>query len=295
MSALSEASTEHLTIADLRERYGLTTNAKFAGKVTVTSIADDLKSVMPGALFIPGPQDLNADAVAQAEAQGAYAVLLPTSVQDAGIEGSIPVLYGDLSAEEMGRLASDMAGHPSNSVAVFLVAGDDAVEQGADLAELLHVLGNPVGQIGYRHSVSLERHLVEEYPLSVIDVQRILAVFVEDGASAVVIGADDRTLSPGALESVITDVCALDEPGIGDEDAIRPSLKETLERYGAKLRERTHIAHRTAESDDMAHHYDGQLDSASSGRLSLAIAMVMKAGVRKGNIKSALRVSKEMS
>lgn len=293
MSALSEASTEHLTIADLRERYGLTTNAKFAGKVTVTSIADDLKSVMPGALYIPKPEDVTADAIAQAEAKGAYAMLLPTSAQDAGLEGSVPMLYGDLSAEEMGRLASDMAGHPSNSVAVFLVAGDDSVEQGADLAELLHVLGNPVGQIGYRHSVSLERHLVEEYPLNALDVQRILAVFVEDGASAVVIGADDRTLAPGALESVITDVCALGESD--DDDDAQPSLKETMERYGAKLRERTHLAHRTAESDDMAHHYDGQLDPASSRRLSLAIAMVMKAGVRKGNIKSALRVSKEMS
>ncbi|PJM73629.1 UDP-N-acetylmuramyl peptide synthase [Bifidobacterium primatium] len=292
MSALSEASTEHLTIADLRERYGLMTDNRSCGKVTVTSLANDMDSVSPGALYIAPAMGLNADVVLQAERRGAYAVLLPSSAQGQGFAGNIPILYGDLTDAEHGQMAADIAGHPSNAIAVFLVTGEQASKQASNIAGLLHVLGNPVGQIGFRHSVSLERHLVEEYPLNALDIQRMLSVFVEDGASAVVIGADDQTLLPGALSSVVVDVCALSEPD--DAAASRPSLKETMERYGAVLRERTHVAHRTAETDDMAAHYDGANDESSNRRLSLAIAMVMKAGVRKGNIRSALRVTKEM-
>lgn len=291
MSALSEAGTEHLTVSDLRERYGLLTNARYAGRVTLTSIANDLKSVSPGALYMPLEHDVTADCVARAQAQGAYAVLLPSSALQQGIGGDIPVLYGDLTAAERGRIAADIAGHPSNSIAVFLIVGEQAQEQTAALAGLLHVLGNPVGQISYQHSKSLERHLIEDYPLNELDVQRMLSVFVEDGASAVIIGADDQALMPGALESVVTDVCAISEGD--DPNAGSPALKEEMEHFGVTLRERTHLAHRSAETDEMAAHRDSDSDDATKRRLSLAIAMVMKAGVRKGNIRSALRVSKE--
>ncbi|MBT1165310.1 UDP-N-acetylmuramyl peptide synthase [Bifidobacterium simiarum] len=291
MSALSEASTEHLTVSDLRERYGLLTDAKYAGRVTVTSIANDLKSVTPGALYMPSAGDVDEHSVEQAQLKGAYAVLLPTSARAMGLGGDIPVLYGDLTAEERGRIAADIAGHPSNSIAVFLIIGEQAAQQAAALAGLLHVLGNPVGQISYQHSKSLERHLIEEYPLNELDVQRMLSVFVEDGASAVIIGADDRALMPGALQSVVTDVCAVSE---GDDPAAgTPALKEAMEHFGVALRERTHLAHRSSETDEMAAHRDADASDADRRRLSLAIAMVMKAGVRKGNIRSALRVSKE--
>ncbi|MBW3087771.1 UDP-N-acetylmuramyl peptide synthase [Bifidobacterium sp. 82T24] len=292
MSALSEASTEHLTVSDLRERYGLITDSKACGKVTVTSLADDMASVTPGALAMPRSDEIDADTILEAERRGAYAVLLPLSAQRFGFRGNIPVLYGDLSTVEQGQMAADISGHPSNSIAVFLLVGERTSQQVSDLAGLLHVLGNPVGQISLRHSTSLERHLVEDYPLGVLDVERMLSVFVEDGASAVVIGADEQTLAEGALSAVVVDVCALSEPD--DPLSPQPSLKEAMDRYGVVLRERTHVAHRTAETDDMARHYEGAVDEASDRRLSLAIAMVMKAGVRKGNIRSALRVTKEM-
>lgn len=293
MSALSEAGTEHLTVSELRESYGLISSVPFSGAITITSLADDLDSISPGALYMPADSDIDEDVVLKAERRGAYVVLLPLEARDHDLPGNIPVLYGDLSAAEKGALAARIAGHPSHSVAVFLVMGEHCREQIAVLANLLHVIGNPVGQIGFEQSLSLERHLAEEYPLSELDIQRMLSVFIEDGASAVVIGADKESLKSGALESVVVDVCAICDDAV-EEDEGHSSLKAMMDYYGAVLRERTHLAHRSGETDEMAHHFDPAADPAAIRRLSLALAMVMKAGVRKSNIKSALRVSKEM-
>lgn len=49
------------------------------------------------------------------------------------------------------------------------------VEQGVrDLADFLHMLGNPVGVISAGNSQSLERFLDLNYPLSILDVQRTM-------------------------------------------------------------------------------------------------------------------------
>lgn len=291
MSALSEANTERLTVGVLRERYGLQTDDRYGNAVTITSLADDVQSVTPGALFMPTAGEMDdPDILLQAERRGAYAVLLPLGAQPLNPKIGIPVLYGDLDMAQRGRMASDIAGSPSESIIVFVVAGEGAVEYVRQLASLLHMLGNPVGLVGYRHSFSLDRQLVENYPLGELDLQRILSVFVEDGASAAVIGADEETLRAGALASVSIDVCAVAE----DDYGLQPSVKDTLGHYGAVLVDRTRLAHCTAETDELARAYDPAADEVGMRRLSLCLAMLMKVGVRRNNLKKALNVFREM-
>ena len=89
------------------------------------------------------------------------------------------------------------------------MAGNDAqaVDQGVrDLADFLHMLGNPVGVISSGNSQSLERYLDLNYPLSILDVQRTMAVCAEDGAAAVILALSEETLKDDALQSVSVDV-----------------------------------------------------------------------------------------
>lgn len=51
---------------------------------------------------------------------------------------------------------------------------------------------------------------------------------------------------------------------------------------------------RTLESDALARQAAGTLDQEDEQRLSLAIAMVLAAGVHRTNIRSALRMAKEL-
>ena len=53
MSAVSESMNRRMTLGLLASRYGFDLDPAFATEVTVTSIADDIDSVRPGALFMP--------------------------------------------------------------------------------------------------------------------------------------------------------------------------------------------------------------------------------------------------
>ena len=72
------------------------------------------------------------------------------------------------------------------------------------------------------------------------------------------------------------------------------SFYSLRQRYGFMSREHSYCVYRSAESDELAELAD-QIGGRDVHRhLSLAIAMVLAAGVRKGTIKSALRVSHEL-
>lgn len=176
---------------------------------------------------------------------------------------------------------------------MFAICGEDGDEVEANvirLADFLHMLGNPVGVISASGSSSLERRLDLRHPIGVLDVQHTLAVCGEDGAAAAVVALNERTLRPDALQSVGVDV-------LGCVDEEKPQSLAALrqaQRYGFAAPKQLKVTTRTEESDALASQSAlGQRD-ASERRLSLAIAMTLAAGVRRGNIKSALRVSQEL-
>ncbi|MEE1296042.1 MAG: UDP-N-acetylmuramyl peptide synthase [Bifidobacterium sp.] len=292
MSAISETVSQRMTLGMLVDRYGFDLEPSFARDVTVTSLANDVESVTPGALFIPGHR-IDLGRLAKAVQRGAYAVMLPPSMRNAVDDCGVPVLFADPTSQEIGQLASMIAGDPAEAIAVFAIAGQDrhAVAQDvAMLAQFLHMLGNPVGIVCQGDTQSLERFVDLQYPVDAFSVQRVLSVCVEDGASAVIIALDDATLAAGSLESVGVDVLGYDGPD--HQEDIDAMLAEVRERYGCVLDEDSHLAVRTDETDIMAIQADFGPDQAKP--LSLSIAMVLAAGVRKANIRSALRVSREL-
>ena len=71
MSAVSESMNRRMTLGLLASRYGFDLDPAFATEVTVTSIADDIDSVRPGALFMPSMQ-VDEQQLRQVQALGAY-------------------------------------------------------------------------------------------------------------------------------------------------------------------------------------------------------------------------------
>lgn len=292
MSSLSEASTHRTTLGMLADRYGYDLSPEFARAVTVTSLANDIDSVTAGTLFMPGKR-IDSARIAAASQRGAYAVMLPRSALNSDIQADIPLVFADPTPRELGEIASNMAGNPASTLAVFAVAGvrEEQVHANVEmLSQFLHMLGNPVGTICAGDSQSLDRFLDLEYPMDILSTQRVLSVCAEDGAAAVIIALDDNTLQPDALASIGADVIGCD--GVADPVKGQELIEQMCARYGCGIDEGTHIAFRTDETDQMAVQADFGVDKIRP--LSVAIAMVMAAGVKKQNIRSALRVSREL-
>ena len=261
-----------MTLGLLASRYGFDLDPAFATEVTVTSIADDIDSVRPGALFMPSMQ-VDEQQLRQVQALGAYGAVVPHALRGKTDGVQIPLIYAEPTAQQLGKLASEMAGSPSDS-----------------LADFLHMLGNPVGVISAGNSQSLERFLDLNYPLSILDVQRTMAVCAEDGAAAVILALSEETLNDDALQSVNVDVLGCDDKGLSEAEIVK-----SVARFGCTVGKQTHIAGRTQESDALAAQATEAYGQTDSSALSLSIAMVLAAGVRKANIKSALRVSRDLN
>ncbi|WEV58535.1 UDP-N-acetylmuramyl peptide synthase [Bifidobacterium sp. ESL0728] len=294
MSVVSESISRRVTLGYIASHYGFELEPSFSDGVTVTSIADSTDSVRPGALYVLR-SGADPSTLSVAVARGAYAVLVPPSLVSEAQSAGVPALLATADPETMGALASDIAGTPANTMAVFVVCGDDDEEVQADvvrLADFLHMLGNPVGIISCAGSSSLERELEMTYPLGILDVQHTLAVCSEDGAAAMVISADNETLRSGAMEGVSVDVLGSIETLNTAQSAAM--LESTRSRYGFTIDERKRLVTCDEESSWLV----GQTAAAGGiqgqRRLSLAIAMALDAGVRRSNIRNALRVSKEM-
>ena len=212
MSAVSEAVARRMTLGYLADTYGLELDPDFASGVTVTSIADDVDSVAPGSLYVPA-QSVDVKRLEEARARGAYAALVPPSMKHEDGPAQMPLLRARLTSRQLGDIASDIAGTPSNALAIFVVGSDDpkrSERYASCVADFLRMLGNPVGVVKSSGSTSLERELDLTYPLSILDVQQTLSVCAEDGAAAMVFALNDRTLKSDALTSVNVDVIGLD-------------------------------------------------------------------------------------
>lgn len=295
MSAVNEALSQRITLGELADRYALLLDPPFASPVTVTSLADGLGDIRPGALYMPSDADPTADLVRRASMLGAYAVLAPAALRGSIDDPDIPVLYGDLDRLQVGRLAAWVAGEPSDGLAMFGVAGPDAAGTARALASFLHVLGNPVGRLGAGESYSLDRPLDLRHPMDALDVQHALSVCAEDGAAAAVLTVDDATLRAGTLGGVRFDVLAVADSARMTVDEQRRILDAAARHYGFTIDDDTHVAWRTSDSDALAQQSGDAHDPLDVARLSCGIAMVMAAGVRRSNIRSALRVSHELS
>lgn len=314
MNVVDEYSRVRVTLGFAAKNYGFEVVPAFASEVTVTSIAHDVRQVHPGCLFVPlGHVDRRQ--LEAARDAGAYAALVPPEFRNEAVDLGIPLLVSSANPVALGKLACDINCDPSSCVATFAVAGDDDDEIHANvlrLADFLHMLGNPVGVISDAGSSSLQRELSLEYPLNIADVQHTLSVCAEDGAAAVVIALNSATLSKNALQSVNIDVLGAEKSQVDDDSksttnatnnatatattnaTTNISFYSLRQRYGFSSRDHSYCVTRSTESDELAQLADEIGGENIKRHLSLAIAMVLAAGVRRGTIKSALRVSHEL-
>ena len=213
MSFLTGNISGHYTLEDLMHQFKVTSTFPYGRDITITSLTDDTAAASPGCLYLGhGDGDIPAE-IRNAQAQGAYCILFPSSVskvisqKELQSAATVPVLFGDLNQFDLGRLAYMLAGQPTDTLATFGVVGSQATYASDSLAQLLHLLGNPIGVIDSRRSFSLERELTCTYPLNPIDTEMILSQMLEDGANTVVLTINDRTFKRGALSQVGLDVC----------------------------------------------------------------------------------------
>lgn len=294
MSTVSESVANRVTLGYLVSHYGFDIAPSFVSGVTITSLANSLDSVKPGALYIP-MRDVDEEHLQRAQERGAYAALVPHTVRSIIPNPSFPLLFAEPSAEQLGKLASDIAGEPSNSIAVFAIGGSNSEETQLNvmrLADVLHMLGNPVGIVSVQDSKSLERELNVSYPLNMFDVQYVMSICLEDGAAAVVLALDEQTLENNALQSVSVDV--IGSPDELSNTAATALLRRLKSRYGFSIDKQAVLTMQSEESKSLAAQAPIVHDRASQEHLSLSIAMALAAGVRRNNIKSALRVSRDL-
>ena len=213
MSFLTGNISGHYTLEDLMHQFKVTSTFPYGRDITITSLTDDTVAASPGGLYLGhGDGDIPAE-IRNAQAQGAYCILFPSSVskvisqKELQSAATVPVLFGDLNQFDLGRLAHMLAGRPTDTLATFGVVGSQATYASDSLAQLLHLLGNPIGVIDSRRSFSLERELTCTYPLNPIDTEMIRSQMLEDGVNTVVLTINDRTFKRGALSQVGLDVC----------------------------------------------------------------------------------------
>ncbi len=385
MSSVSESISEHTTIGDVRRRYSIKAVGTQHDAVTLTSVADALEDITPGALYISSTSEYDPRIVHAAARRGAYAVIFmledKAQSQVAPIDMEIPVLFANMRNDARARIAADLAGQPSRALAVFAIQGsqqrsnqassensstdnsqseasrsdedsqdsyssqrsdihgiDDSSEaefteeigkhvssnrnSDADadidpvvsgLYDLLHYLGNPLGVIDKRGGISLERELHLHTPLSPIDIQRMLFVMVEDGATSVIIHIDDSTLEALSLTKVDVDVYTntvqetFNVPELGTQHSFRPRktkhdeeedlrrvARQNVQPYGATIHDQTMCVETTDDARDLVREALGDDDSDRFENLATAVSMVLAAGVKRNSVKSALQLSHEM-
>lgn len=292
MSVVSGSGACRMTLGTLASRYGYELVPPSSEGVTVTSLADEVDSVIPGSLYVPAGS-VNMERLEHAAMRGAYAALVPQALRGAVDRLSMPLVLGECDDASLAAMAQELTS--AKTLAMFACYGEEAgrvQRQVEQLSEFLHVLGNPVGVISAADTQSLEQYIGLHYPLGVLDVQRVLSVCAEDGANAVIVSMDERTLRRGALHAVGLDVFGVDDV---PDSRLREACATACDRYGCVMDERGKAVGRTAESDALARQADEGEHGGSWEVLSLAIAMAMAAGVRRANIRSALRVSRELS
>ncbi|WP_418969801.1 hypothetical protein [Alloscardovia omnicolens] len=317
MSSVSESITEHITIGDIRRRYGISAVGLRQDGVTLTSVADALEDITPGALYISSTAQYDPRIVHAAAKRGAYAIVFMVAEsadnQVVPVETEIPVLFAQLNNGERARIAADMAGDPSAALAVFAVQGDREGQVIEQLYDILHYLGNPMGVIDARGGMSLDRELSISTPFSPLDIQRMLFVMAEDGATSVIIHVDDAVLESLALTSVSIDVYTntiheafnvpeieprrsfLNRKSVEDNgEELKKLAQQNLHTFGAQIREATRCVETTDDARALVREVLGESTAASHHEIATAVTMILAAGVKRNSIKSALRLAREM-
>lgn len=299
MNRLTDISYLRLTIGYIVHTFGAVCDKPFASCVTFTSIATKPEEVTQGSLFVPASPLSGDEELLKAQDMGAYGVGLKKSEEKAERSLDIPIIYMDDWRENLGLIASFLMGDPSLKMAMFACFGMDAKDVAPVLASLLHILGNPVCLVDFENSSILDRPLELPYPVNAVDLQKVEAQAVEEGASAMVISANPSTLSRLALTGTHIDVCTgsrvlnlVSKPG--SPRALQPQ-EEPL--YGSVFDTSTRIVAHTRDPLEVLDKdvFNQLIDVVPMGKASVrtAISMALSAGITTASIRKAVSISEE--
>lgn len=319
MAILSNDRNHHLTIDYLQRTFNAITTEPFTSSVTFTSVATSLKNVSPGSLFAPlDPQEHNETVYRQAMFRGAYGILLENTHHFATRSDQnqpqypqhhigIPVILMRDVAKNIGLICSFLEQDPSLKVAMFICFGIEVKDVAEKLASLLHMLGNPVGLISQSgQSYSVNRHLNLSFPLDSSALQETESIIAEDGAAALVIAANDKTLLPWALSGTQVDICCgyralLDTDQPVEKSHFQSSVisVQSHSLFGAVFDNETRIIGDHSPYDVLVgsdiFNYLIDVIPLGDAATRIAISMVLAAGITPESIKKAVSVSQEFS
>jgi len=181
-----------------------------AGRVAVTGITHDSRSVRPGDLYaaLPGARAHGADFAAAAAAAGAVAVLTDSSGRDRAVASGRPVLVVPDPRAVLGRVAREVYDDPAAGLLLLGVTGTNGKTTTAYLLEAgLRGAGRVTGLIG-----TIETRVAGAAVPSVrttpeaTDLQALFGVMRERGVTAAAMEVSSHALALGRVDATVFDV-----------------------------------------------------------------------------------------
>ena len=181
-----------------------------AADVTVTGVSLDSRQLLPGDLYValPGSHAHGADFCQAVATGGAAAVLTDPAGRDRGLAAGLPTLVVADPRARVGAVAAWLYGRPADQLLLVGVTGTNGKTTVSYLVESgLRAAGHVTGLLGTVQTrvagqVMASERTTPEAP----DVQALLALMVERGATAAAMEVSSHALALGRVDAICFDV-----------------------------------------------------------------------------------------
>ncbi|MEY3266243.1 MAG: hypothetical protein RJA15_689 [Actinomycetota bacterium] len=196
---MSRHSISSITVHELIEMSGLQGLVSGDSGMVVTGISQDSREIQTGDLFccVRGQKFDGREFISMAIRNGAVAILVEERISD--IPEHIAQIEVEDVREAIGPLASAAFGFPSKSLSIVGITGTNGkTTTAAILASILRVSGRTTEIIGTLSGV----HTTPE----AIDLQAMLARFVDTGVDSVVMEVSSHALAQYRVNGIVFDL-----------------------------------------------------------------------------------------
>jgi UDP-N-acetylmuramoyl-L-alanyl-D-glutamate--2,6-diaminopimelate ligase len=202
---------KHVAPVALSQLAALCGGTVVGADVSVSGVTASSGQVRPGDLFagVPGQSAHGARFAGEAAAAGALAVLTDVAGR-AAVPAGLPVLLVDGVRTALGPVAAEVYGRPSHDVPVLGVTGTSGKTTTTFLVRAgLQAAGRPSGLIGTIATLIGEEVVKTGFTTpEAPEIQALLAVMREFGATAVAAEVSSHALAMGRADGIEFDVAA---------------------------------------------------------------------------------------
>ena len=196
---MSRHSISSVTVNELIDTSGLQALIRGNARVVMTGISQDSRNIETGDLFccVRGQKFDGREFISMAIRNGAVAIMVEENIAD--IPEHITQIEVENVREAIGPLASAAFGFPSKSLSIVGITGTNGkTTTAAILASILRVSGRTTEIIGTLSGA----HTTPE----AIDLQAMLARFVDNGVDSVVMEVSSHALAQYRVNGLVFDV-----------------------------------------------------------------------------------------